>query len=230
MSSGNTSRMSCMTSLSPQLVAGRRRVGGARGGRGLRRRGGRGRLRGGRGLGGRRRSDDRRRGRGLRRSRLGGGRRGGASAARSWPGRVPAGGTVAGTVPGRTIGGSGATVRASSRPPPARRPRRRPGGCPACTTSPPLLRAISAAIGVTMTPAAKQDAEANGERIARGAAGPIGRGRVARSGASHGEASLPWPCGSIGHRSTPGGDDGTPDTALLRPPTRVFPCRKAGQV
>src|SRR5580765_7928898 len=61
-------------------------------------------------------------------------------------GRVPDGGTVAGTVPWSTIGGNGATVELESLT--GSTATAAPGSCPDRTTSWPLLRATSAAIGV----------------------------------------------------------------------------------
>ena len=82
-------------------------------------------------------------------------------------GRVPDGGTVAGTVPWSAIGGNRATVELESLT--GSTATAAPGSCPDRTTSWPLLRATSAAIGVMITPAAKRTARrtAKGSRAAR---------------------------------------------------------------
>ena len=82
-------------------------------------------------------------------------------------GRVPDGGTVAGTVPWSTTGGGSAMVELESLT--GSTATAAPGSLPARTTSWPLLRAASAAMGVMITPAANSTASrtANGSRAAR---------------------------------------------------------------
>ena len=165
MSSGNTLRMICTTSLSPQLWRGGCVVGGAVGG------GGFGAAVVGAGFGA---GVDL----GAAAAVVAGAAAASAGAASvvagaavvggSDRGRQGAGrGTVAGTVPWSTVGGSGAIVELESLT--GSTATAAPGSFPARTTSWPLLRAANAAIGVMITPAAKRTARrtAKGSRVAR---------------------------------------------------------------